>query len=444
MVVKNIIQDVIPKDGSRSIRNVQITRSKPRFAAPKSPQNEDESFKRKILEVREEFAPEEEIIEPRRPITWNPKKWLIIGGSILAVIVGFLVTNLFFNAKITVTPKSSVVVINANIVTKLTPGAQDLAFQNISVSHDASVVVKSTGEQQVDKRASGTIIIYNNYSSASQRLIKNTRFVTPDNLIYRIDQSVNVPGKKGTIPGSVEAVVFAEEAGEKYNAGLKDFVIPGFKGDPRYTAFYARSKPGFPLAGGFSGIMKVVSDSDKKSAEVALQKELKDALMKDILAKVPTGSLTFDTLYRIDWTPLTQENLDSNQVRIKETGTLSAVAIDKKALATYLARAYVSDYKNENIEIQDIEKLKVAPKTAIFNPSTDKTVEIIISGSTKFVWLFDELEFRQALLGKSRSQFYEILKQYPMITKADISLTPFWKGSFPSTLSKISIIKSTN
>jgi len=59
--------------------------------------------------------------------------------------------------------------------------------------------------------------------------------------MYRIDSSVIIPGYQKVngkiIPGSIEATVYADQAGDGYNLKLADltgdFSIPGFKGDPR-------------------------------------------------------------------------------------------------------------------------------------------------------------------------------------------------------------------
>ena len=71
-----------------------------------------------------------------------------------------------------------------------------------------------------------------------------------------------VSGK--TVPGSTETAVSADEAGKEYNIGKTDFTIPGFKGDARYSKFYARSKT--DMEGGFIGTIYSLSDEDEASA----------------------------------------------------------------------------------------------------------------------------------------------------------------------------------
>ena len=71
----------------------------------------------------------------------------------------------------------------------------------------------ATGKEEVSLKASGRIVIYNNYNTAKQRLVRNTRFETPPGFIYRINKSIDVPGQTTeagrTIPGSIEVTIHA-------------------------------------------------------------------------------------------------------------------------------------------------------------------------------------------------------------------------------------------
>ena len=419
--------DMVPLDGGRSIRNVPIPELKEK--------SEKQDRMETVRQVRQEF------IQVREDGPRNWKKYIYIGSAVLVVILGIVVSSVFHSVNLTVTPKIFKTDVNANLTAKKNAGGADLQFIPLSIKKIGSVTVKASGEEQVDKKASGTIVIYNNYSSAPQRLIKNTRFQTTEGLIFRIDQSVVVPGKKGTVPGSVEAVVYADESSEKYNVGLKDFTIPGFKGDPRYTAFSAKSKPGAPIAGGFSGVMKVVSDADRKAAQLEIEKNLRAELLKEAEAGLGDNSVLFDNTYLITFTQLPQDNLSNDQVTLKEEGVISGFVFDKKSLSMFVARSKVKDYKNEPILIENIEELIVIPKKEI-HPATDSDISFNITGKADFVWVYDENAIKQALVGKSRDEATVALKTFSMIDKVNISMSPFWRRSIPDDVSKINISRS--
>ncbi len=426
---------MVPPEGGRSIRNIPIPESKQR--------REKQEERREVArEVREEFVRIREEHDVRPPRTWKWKKWYGYAlGALGVVVLAVVVSSMFHSAQVSVTPRILTADMNVSLSAKKSAGAADLAFSPLSIKKIGSVTVKASGEEQVEKKASGTIVIYNNYSSASQRLIKNTRFQTPEGLIFRIDQSVTVPGKKGDIPGSVEAVVYADEAGEKYNVGLKDFTIPGFKGDPRHTAFYAKSKPSSPIAGGFSGVMKVVSDADRKAAQAEIEKNLRAELLKEAEASLSSDMILFDNAYLITFTALPQEAVGNDQVTIKEEGMISGYLLSKKALSMFAARAVVKEYENEPILIENLEDLTFTAKKEIY-PATDTSVSFALSGQARFVWAYDEKALAEGLAGASRDEVPSIIRGFPTIDKMDISMSPFWRRSFPDDAARIEIIRA--
>jgi len=97
---------------------------------------------------------------------------------------------------------------------------------------------KSTGQGKDEQMAKGIITIINNFSSAPQILVANTRFETPDGKIFRLDSRIVIPGatmKNGKLePSSIDVNVTAATSGPEYNIiACNDnckFTIPGFKG----------------------------------------------------------------------------------------------------------------------------------------------------------------------------------------------------------------------
>lgn len=397
----------------------------------------EEAEKESLRKARDEF--EESRAKRSRRGKSSGKRGLmyIIGGIAVIAILAVVITSVFHSATITAKPRSLAFTADVDLVAKKDATANELPFTLITATEQSSATVKATGSKQVSTRASGTIVIYNNYSTASQRLIKNTRFATPEGLVFRINDSVTVPGKKGTTPGSIEAAVTADEAGDKYNVGLKDFTVPGFKGDPRYSSFYARSKT--PLAGGFVGTVKVVADADRAKAKTDIEKKLSDSLLKSVESQKTADEVLYDKAYSIAFTTLADE-ASGDSVVIKEEGTISAAVFDRVALGAALARTYIKSYKGDAITIPNADNLTFAPKD--FKPATADSVSFHISGAGTFEWVYDADSLKAALKGQSRSATASILQQFPMIEKADISIRPFWSRSFPTDVERIEIKKA--
>jgi hypothetical protein len=476
---KNPMQDIVPK--GKSIRNVPVPDTRVRTAVrkeeikkrkPSEPIEEDDIPVKlnKIVERKTRVAPiieepveetEEAAEEPvvdkevlrsvRRefesrgtarktsPTSGKNKKRLALLGLFVGVIaLAVLVSGFFSGASVAITPRRAEASITNDYTARKGEAAAELSYQVVAISGQGGEAVKATGERQVERRATGTIVIYNNYSATPQRLIKNTRFATPEGLIFRISDSVTVPGKKGTTPGSVEAIVTADEPGDKYNVGLKDFTIPGFKGDPRYSAFYARSKT--PLQGGYSGVEKIVADGDRERAKTNIRKKLEAELISQIDAQIPPDRVGFEKAWKIEYKTLPEQTVSESEVKIQEEGTLTLALFDKLQLSSVIADAKVADYKGEPILITNFDDITFTPRDP-FNPAGANSILFRLEGDADFEWVYDEAALKEALAGQSRSAIPSILQRFPMVQKADISLRPLWARKFPSSTEKIEIQK---
>ncbi len=132
-----------------------------------------------------------------RPRSSRRRSLLIAGAVVVIVcaIIGLLLSTLFAGATVTVFPRQEQVSVPVTLVAKLNPAGGELGYQTITVTRSASTSIPATGTKQVSKSASGVITIYNSFGTDPQRLIANTRFAAPDGKIYRLHDSVVVPGR---------------------------------------------------------------------------------------------------------------------------------------------------------------------------------------------------------------------------------------------------------
>ncbi len=122
--------------------------------------------------------------------------WFLVIIIVVCGIIGLLMSTLFAGASITVTPRSAAVAAPATMQAQINAPAGTLPYQVINSARTASTSVPATGTKQVSLSASGIATIYNAYSVASQDLVATTRFEAPDGKIYRIHNTVTVPGAK--------------------------------------------------------------------------------------------------------------------------------------------------------------------------------------------------------------------------------------------------------
>lgn len=361
---------------------------------------------------------------------------------VFLLLLGFAIATGFSGATITVTPKTATIDIDNEFVATTDGGTSALRLETLELTEAAERSIPADTSKQITEKATGKIVIYNTYSESSQRLIKNTRFATPDGLIYRIGESIVVPGFKKNasgkiVPGSLEVAVSADAPGEDYNIGLTDFSIPGFKTDPvRYAAFYARSKTS--MTGGVDGIMKTPSDVALVTAEISLQSELQSKILEKARASVPDEFVLYDQALILTYNKLPLQ-VNGDTARIQETVHATAYLLKRTELERAIASKTMKNQSDLPVTIPELASLQFQLNE---KPSTDTatpSIRFSLKGSTKAIWVYDEDKLRVALLGKQRSELASALSSFPTIEKVDLVLRPFWSRSFPTNPKKVTI-----
>lgn len=430
---KKIISDIIiPK---KSIRQIPIS-------VEKKPKVEKEK-----INYRERFNIPK-ISGNRKPL--NPKFaiWLLALIAILALFFG--VSLLFSSANIVITPRVEKVTFNNDVYTaKLETAATTggLSYEVLKINKTDEVIVEATEEKNVNQKATGKIVIYNSYSSASQRLINNTRFEAANGKIYRLASSVTVPGTKvvsgKTIPGSIEASIIADQPGDSYNIELKDltgdFKIPGFKGGPRYNSFYGRLKT--DIAGGFIGKQRIVGAEVRKEAEDNLKVSLKESLLKELYSIKPDNYIIFDNAYSIEYINLPDTDESSDKVKINIRGNLNSVVFNSLKLSNYLATKKISDYDGLPTTLIFTDDLitTLSGKDTL-NLWKNTSLDLKLKGDAQIKWMYDVDALKKDLAGKPGSSSTQILSKYKdQVESINVTFSPIWTKYFPDKLDKIKV-----
>lgn len=437
---KKIVDDVILPEKKRSIRNIPIPAERRR--APRSADSLTRTTPPRVADLNEEYSsvppqvpPKREL--PRRYRSHHRRVWLVTGATL--AVLAFALLSFFDNATLAYTPKTAALTFENEIYSAAKTGEGELLYSIVKLSGDKGKAVTVSGEQEVSRKASGVIIVYNNASAEPQRLIENTRFESPSGKIYRIQQAIAIPGKKGDTPGTIEVTVYADQPGDSYNSEPADFTVPGLKGTPRYTTIYARSKG--PLTGGFVGREKVVSEADLIKARSELRAALSEELMVRAQAEVPPDFILFPSLSSIAFEDLPQSSSgESGTANVNLRGHLYGIMFKRADLSEELAKNKTAFTANENVEIVSFDNLKFSFNG---NPPTEllplNKISFKVSGTGTLAWRTDEVSLKSDLMGRRKKEVSSILKNYPTIVSADVSLRPFWKTSFPSEAGKISV-----
>lgn len=419
--------------GERSIRNISVGHRK----HPKHPHDAEDADERDLSPD----GPSE--IPHRRPRRRKNRFW-VFSLAVVAVcaVLGTLLSTVFAGATITVTPRIDSVTLPATLQAAPNAPTGVLPYQTVTVTRSSSITVPAQGSKKVSRPASGVITISNAYGSASQRLIANTRFEASDGKIYRIHDSVTVPGSSGSKPGTVSATIYADSPGPDYNkAAGATFTIPGFKGDPRYAKFTALSEGA--IAGGFIGDEPAIATADLASAKATLQQKVDADARAAAAGEIPDGSVAIPGTLEVVFSDLVQAAGPDKTATLTESATASGIIVRQGDLAAAIARKTVQNYQGEALQFVDVSAMDVS--LASSSKRSDGTITLALKGQASLVWQFDPNALSAALVGKSKGEFQSVIDTFrPAITKADATVKPFWQGKFPDDAQKITVKISGN
>jgi hypothetical protein len=381
----------------------------------------------------------------------NQKRKTFVFGMIGVVLIAAFIVGMmtiFASATIGINPKTQQIEVNTKITGTINKTDQGtVRYEVVKLSESKTASVPATGEEAAEIKASGKIIIYNNFSTDPQRLIVRTRFESQSGLIFRIPESVIVPGKTTkdgvSTPGSIEVEIFADEAGDKYNIKKSDFTIPGFKNDAvRYKNFYARSST--DITGGFIGKVKKVADADKQTALQSIDTETEANLAKSLASKVPEGLVLLPGSITYKSQELAQKE-ETSSILIGKEVTAYAVMLNKQDLSDAIVNNYIassSSWKDIKAVVKDFSTLKVVSTPE--NLETSDKLDLQISGTAQVFADIDTAVISQKLLGVPKGNVAKLMDEFAGISSITATIRPIWKQSFPNNPAKIYVQIITN
>ncbi len=430
------------KSGIKEKIASKLEDKKPEFLkTPKEPVIR-ESYSESVL--KEKKPSFDSIVKKSFSLNW-PKLLIlfIILTFIIAGLVSFLVLP---TTEIVITPKTEKVsfdllVIGSKEISQVDESLNKIPLQEIEITKRKSREFQSTGEKEINEKAHGIITVYNEYSSDPQTLVATTRFQSPDGKIFRIFESVTIPGAKieqgKIIPDSIEVEVIADQPGEDYNIEATDFTIPGFKGSPKYAGFYGKSKSS--MKDGYTGKVKVVTAKDIEKAEESLINELKEEINQAFQEQIPTELRVIDNSTKEDVTVIStvkeEDRMDKFTVEIE--GVISALLFKEENLKKLVDLNVMSVISENKIPLSETQQIKWIDPVI---DSSKEEVSFSLYAEEKVAWQINEQSLKENLAGQSEAEVRSYLVSQPEIEKAKVSFWPFWVKKIPTQVEKIEII----
>ena len=368
-------------------------------------------------------------------------------GAISAVALGvlFVAMNILPRAEAILTREKSEWIFNDAMIVSLNQAAADLKTnrlpgETLKQEKNLSLSFPASGRKKVEQHASGTIFIFNAYSSDPQRLVVRTRFVAPDGKIFRLKKGIVVPGAKivdgKIIPSSIDAEVIADQPGEEYNIGVVErFNIPGLKDTPKYSAFYGESKE--PMKGGYIGEVGYPNEEDLKLAKSQLRAQLEGAIIAATISQVPGEFKLLETAKVITYgEPIISGDLDQtgNFSIFGETAVTSMVFRETDLLE--ILNGKMVEKFGPNFEFKEYTLEYGEPRTDFGKGEMRLPVNFKGLAAEKI----DTDELKRNLIGKSEKDIKAVIFGVSGLEGAKVSLWPFWVRRVPRDVNKIKLI----
>ena len=370
------------------------------------------------------------------------RKWLIIGGVALVIIVvgGYFAFVRLPKATIVIradsTDTSMVVDFTANTTTTTYDEAgKVIPAQLPSVKKTDSQSAPATGQKNNGSKASGSLSmttkVCGSFSSPSS--VPSGTGASAGGQTYITQQTVTFT--PDTISGgcinfkSNGTSIVAQNPGTGYNVSNTTFAIAG-RSD--VTASGSAS-------GGTDNIVKVVAQADvdaakakmnpssqSDAAKAELAKTLKDAGMMPITSSFATVGPNITT------TPNVGDAGDN--VSVSSDATYTMLGVDKGSL-----HKLVVSQANKQIDTSKQAVLNDGIDTATYtvqgtsNPKVEMTTTVTIGPNV------DTDSIKKDIAGKKKAETIEIISTRPSIKSVTVNYSPFWVTKTPSNPNKVTI-----
>jgi hypothetical protein len=401
-------------------------------------------FKRKALErQRLQRTPQVKIETP----VLHRTTFIIL---VLTILFGGIYWSgiIFQKADITITSKHQLISYNNKQFNALPDSNSDTINFEIMITSDKKLKnMTLTDSKNVSTKAEGSITLYNEFSTKSQKIVAGTFLSDNNGKAYKTNKVVTIPGyktdkNKKIIPGQISADITAFLPGDAYNGTPSDFHVNSFKNTTKYLKIYGKLKT--PLTGGAVGLIYTLNDSDKNMINILAQTTLKDDFLGQVKSLVPPGYILYPNA--LSYSYKIEDNISSKtpntDVEIDET--LSVVLLKEKSLVDNIIKISLPSIKSD-----EVKEIKISDLNNLVFNFTNKdqlitkdmtTLYFSFSGDINAIWSPDVELLKTKLIGINKNDVPSVFRQDPGIASALLKIFPPWQKYIPDDISKINVI----
>lgn len=362
-----------------------------------------------------------------------------IAATIVLSLIIFFVSSA--KTTITLTTKESEVNTQENIEILLN---QEPVNQNQTEGKLVETEVELTktftldhGELQ-EAQATGEVTVINNYSK-NQPLIATTRLLSEDGILFRLDETINVPAG-----GEVSAKIYADEPGKAGEIGPSKFTIPGLW-EGLQNQIYAVSQE--PTTGGTRKISTLKqADIDKAVGEA------KELILEEGLAKLnlELANLENSANYQINKDLISHQitkrvvnaevGEEVSEFEIEMTAMLSTVAFSEDEIFE-ITKNKLESSLSEGQKLTRINRDSFSFTLEDYDSETGKVGVTTSLGGMAEIEPVNSAINKQEILGKTKAELDEYFRQHQdKFSKVEYHFSPFWLKHAATSENKIKII----
>lgn len=353
----------------------------------------------------------------------------------LVFIAGLIVYfTLAGSARVEIWPK---------LETKTLETKAEIAATLLETERQVAAEFSSSGKKTIERKAEGTIKVYNNYSS-SQTLVANTRFQAPadkfqpalsgsEKPFFKTQNKTVVPAKS-----SLEVKVVADSPGEKYNIKPSKFSIPGLAGTAQYTLIYGESSEEF--SGGQRKEVPQVTGEDILTAKNGLSQKTEEENLAELQGKAASGLVFLPDTFKteiLEAGSLAGPGLELAKFNYQLKSKSQALASAQKDLEDF-AEQFVLSQISEDLKLNE-QNIKIEYSVDSSNYQSGKVVLSLKIQFQTYPAIINEVWLKDQLAGKKTEAARVFLENQDSVNKIKIRFWPFWLTNVPKDSQKIKI-----
>lgn len=366
----------------------------------------------------------------------------IILAGVLVILASYFVLS---RAEITVTLAKEPVSVdfiadlaepsiqNLNGPSVVIPGAATISGRLEETVVSGSKDYETTGKKTVDGDVGGRVTIINNYNK-DQPLVATTRLLSPEGILYRLKNRVDVPAG-----GKVEVDVYADTPSEAAaKLGPTKFTIPGLW-EGLQDKIYGESSA--PMHGGKQEV-KFAAQTDIDAAYNDLTQTLSDEVLQGLKDEMESAGEIWGKMV------IKEINEKRSTLATGETGDKFTVSLKLKVIGVAFYR-------------RDIENLAFKQLQAKI-PADKELIDVDYNGLTFLVEKYDlksgqanlmvhldgeatmredsSIFAKEKFIGLPKEKIIQYLSIYPEIERITIKFSPFWVKKVPQMKNNVEII----